>query len=63
MKAYFIGGGIGSLAGAVLLIRDGGIRGEDITIYEQFPLLGGSLDGARLADGAARRPHADHRSL
>ncbi len=52
MKAYFIGGGIGSLAGAVFLIRDGGIRGEDITIYEQFPLLGGSLDGARLADGS-----------
>jgi oleate hydratase len=52
MKAYFIGGGIGSLAGAVFLIRDGGVRGEDITIYEQFPLLGGSLDGARLADGS-----------
>lgn len=52
MKAYFIGGGIGSLAGAVFLIRDGGVRGGDITIYEQSPLLGGSLDGARLADGS-----------
>jgi oleate hydratase len=52
MKAYFIGGGIGSLAGAAFLIRDGGIAGADITIYEQSPLLGGSLDGARLPDGS-----------
>jgi oleate hydratase len=52
MKAYFIGGGIGSLAGAAFLIRDGGLKGNDITIYEQLPLLGGSLDGARLADGS-----------
>ena len=52
MKAYFVGGGIGSLAGAAFLIRDGAIAGNDITIYEQQPLLGGSLDGARLADGS-----------
>src|SRR6266545_2232185 len=52
MKAYFIGGGIGSLAGAAFLIRDGGVAGHDITIYEKLPLLGGSLDGARLADGS-----------
>ena len=52
MKAYFIGGGIGSLAGAAFLIRDGGVAGHDITIYEKLPLLGGSLDGARLPDGS-----------
>jgi oleate hydratase len=52
MKAHFIGGGIGSLAGAAFLIRDGGMAGNDITIYEQSPLLGGSLDGARLSDGS-----------
>jgi len=52
MKAYFIGGGIGSLAGAVFLIRDGGVAGNNITVYEKLPLLGGSLDGARLADGS-----------
>ncbi|RTM14203.1 MAG: oleate hydratase [Bradyrhizobiaceae bacterium] len=52
MKAYFIGGGVGSLAGAAFLIRDGGVAGDDITIYEKMPLLGGSLDGARLPDGA-----------
>jgi oleate hydratase len=28
-KAYFIGGGIGSLAGAAFLIRDGGMSGSD----------------------------------
>ena len=52
MKAYFIGGGIGSLAGAAFLIRDGGFAGSDITIYEKLPQLGGSLDGARLPDGS-----------
>jgi oleate hydratase len=48
MKAYFIGGGIGSLAGAAFLIRDGGIEGSDITIFEKHLPFGGSLDGARL---------------
>jgi oleate hydratase len=52
MKAYFIGSGIGSLAGAAFLIRDGGITGSDITIIEKQLPLGGSLDGARLADGS-----------
>ncbi len=52
MKAYFIGGGIGSLAGAAFLVRDGGIDGRDITIYEKQPLSGGSLDGIRLPDGS-----------
>jgi oleate hydratase len=52
MKAYFIGGGIGSLAGAAFLIRDGGVKGSDITVYETLSPLGGSLDGARLADGS-----------
>lgn len=52
MKAYFIGGGIGSLAGAAFLIRDGGVDGRDIAIYERQPVFGGSLDGARLPDGS-----------
>jgi oleate hydratase len=52
MKAYFIGGGVGSLAGAAFLIRDGGVDGRNITIYEGLPLLGGSLDGAQLPDGS-----------
>jgi oleate hydratase len=45
-RAYFIGGGIGSLAGAAFMIRDGGFLGSHITIYESAARLGGSLDGA-----------------
>jgi oleate hydratase len=51
MKAFFIGGGIGSLAGAVFMIRDGGVPGYDITIFEQGGLLGGSLDGRAMPEG------------
>jgi oleate hydratase len=52
MKAYMIGSGIGSLAAAAFMIRDGGVPGGDITIYERLSVLGGCLDGARLPDGA-----------
>ena len=45
-KAYLVGGGIGSLAAAAFMIRDGGMRGENISILEESPVLGGSLDGA-----------------
>ena len=45
-KAYLVGGGIGSLAAAAFVIRDGGLPGGNITIYEALPVLGGSLDGA-----------------
>jgi oleate hydratase len=45
-KIYLVGGGIGSLAAAAFSIRDGGILGQNITIYEAMPILGGSLDGA-----------------
>ena len=44
-KAYMVGGGIGSLAAAAFLIRDGHVPGRHITIYEAMPVLGGSLDG------------------
>lgn len=52
MKAYFIGSGVGSLAGAAFLIRDGGVDGRNIIIYEELPTLGGSLDGTQFADGS-----------
>lgn len=45
-KVHFIGGGIGSLAAAAFMIRDAGVSGDQITIYEALPVLGGSLDGA-----------------
>lgn len=44
-KAYMVGGGIGSLAAAAFLIRDGSVPGCNITLYEAMPVLGGSLDG------------------
>lgn len=45
-NSYFIGGGIGSLAAAAFMIRDGKVPGVNISILESAPLLGGSLDGA-----------------
>lgn len=45
-KAYLVGGGIGSLAAAAFLIRDGAVPGANVTIYESLPRLGGSLDGS-----------------
>jgi oleate hydratase len=44
--AHLVGGGIGSLAAAAFMIRDGGMSGRNITIYEAMPVLGGSLDGS-----------------
>lgn len=45
-QAYFVGGGLASLAGAVYLIRDCNFEGKNIHILEGLPILGGSNDGA-----------------
>ena len=45
-KAYLVGGGIGSLAAAAFVIRDGGMPGENISILEAGSLTGGSLDAS-----------------
>ena len=45
-NAYFIGGGLASMAGAAYLIRDCGMPGNHIHIYEGMNILGGSNDGA-----------------
>jgi oleate hydratase len=45
-RAFFVGGGIGSMAAAAFLIRDGDFEGKNISILETSDLLGGSLDGA-----------------
>jgi myosin-crossreactive antigen len=50
MKAHIVGGGFGGLAAAVCLIRNGGIAGQDITIYEARERLGGAFS---LAGSAA----------
>lgn len=44
--AYFVGGGLASLAAAVYLIEDAGFKGENIHIIEALPIVGGSNDGA-----------------
>jgi oleate hydratase len=49
-KAYFVGSGIAALAGAAFLIRDGFIPGENIHIFEELKVTGGSLDGAGSKD-------------
>ncbi len=54
-KAYLIGGGIGSLAAAAFMIRDGGMSGANITIFEALHLLGGSLDAVKKQDGYSLR--------
>jgi oleate hydratase len=43
-KYYFVGSGIASLAGAVILIRDGGVSGQDIVIFEESHAIGGAFD-------------------
>ncbi|MDT8719757.1 oleate hydratase [Clostridium sp. 19966] len=49
-KAYLIGGGIGSLAAAAFLIRDGHMPGKNIHVIEQLDVVGGSMDGAGMAE-------------
>jgi oleate hydratase len=46
VNAYLVGAGIGSLAAAAFMIRDGNLRGENIRILEASALIGGSLDAA-----------------
>lgn len=49
-KVYIVGGGIAGLASAVYLIRDGGLRGEQISIFEEAETMGGSLDASGSAE-------------
>jgi oleate hydratase len=43
MKAHIVGGGFGGLAAAAYLIRNAGMPGQDITIYEAAERAGGGL--------------------
>ncbi len=45
-KVYLVGGGIASLASAAYFIRDGHINPENITLYEELNIAGGSLDSS-----------------
>ena len=44
-QIYIVGGGIAGLSAAVFAIRDGGIKGENIHLFEERDVLGGALDG------------------
>lgn len=46
-RAWFVGSGLASLAGAAFLVRDGQVPGEHITILEGLALPGGALDGIK----------------
>lgn len=44
-SAYIIGSGLGALAAACFLVRDGQMKGEHIHILEKEPIPGGACDG------------------
>lgn len=50
-RHYMIGGGIAALSAALLLVREAGVPGSQITILEHKDTFGGSLDGS--GDAAA----------
>ena len=43
-QIYIVGGGIAGLSAAVFAIRDGGIEGKNIHLFEELKVLGGALD-------------------
>ena len=43
MRAHVVGGGFGGLAAAAYLIRNAGVSGQDITIYEADERMGGAF--------------------
>ena len=49
-KAYFVGSGLGSMSAAFFLIRDAGFKGENIIMFEQLNVVGGSCDGCGNAE-------------
>lgn len=53
-EAYIIGGGIAGLASAVFLIDDCYVPAENITIYDELSVFGGSMDGVKIGPGQYR---------
>lgn len=49
-RVWFVGGGLAALSSAVFMIRDGHLRGDQITILEKSALPGGALDGLDVPD-------------
>ena len=44
-SAYIVGSGLGALAAACFLVRDGQMKGENIHILEAMDIAGGACDG------------------
>lgn len=44
--AYIIGGGIAGLSAAAFLVRDAQMPGKNITVFDQLPVFGGSMDAS-----------------
>lgn len=45
--AWFVGAGLGNMAAAIFMIRDGQMKGDRITFLEELKLPGGALDGIK----------------
>lgn len=45
--AWLVGAGLGNMAAAIFMIRDGQMKGDKITILEELSLPGGALDGIK----------------
>ena len=52
-EVWLVGGGIASMAAATFLIRDAGMRGQQIHILEELDIGGGCLDGGTSPTQAA----------
>ena len=46
-SAYIVGSGLGALAAACFLVRDGQMKGENIHILEAMDIAGGACDGIK----------------
>ena len=46
-SAYLVGAGLGSLAAACFLVRDGQMKGENIHILKNLDISGGACDGIK----------------
>lgn len=49
-RAYIVGGGIAGLSAAAFLVRDAQMTGKNITVYDQLPVFGGSMDACGSAE-------------
>ena len=49
-SAYIVGSGLGALAAACYLVRDGQLPGQNVHVLEKDPIPGGACDGYQVTD-------------